>query len=98
MSTLNPAHLTEAGGSYFVTGLFVKSNTLFLLFEKLGLTDMSSNYKLNPSSNTDIPSPSSSSNSSNPPSSSHHHPHPTRRHGEGGDPTRKREMRLQKNR
>ena len=69
-----------------------------------GLNDLTSNFKLNPSSNTDIPSPSSSSNSSNPPSSSHqhhHHPnshHQTRRHGEGGDPTRKREMRLQKNR
>jgi len=65
-----------------------------------GLTDLASNYKINPSSNTDLPSPSSSSNSSNPPSSNHHHHqlHQTRRHGEGGDPTRKREMRLQKNR
>jgi hypothetical protein len=68
-----------------------------------GLNDIASNFKLNPSSNTDLPSPSSSSNSSNPPSSSHHHHHPhqhhqTRRHGEGGDATRKREMRLQKNR
>ncbi len=71
-----------------------------------GLTDLTSTFKLNPSSNTDLPSPSSSSNSSNPPSSSHHHHqhqhqhqhHQTRRHGEGGDPTRKREMRLQKNR
>lgn len=66
----------------------------------IGLNDIPSNFKLNPSSNTDIPSPSSSSNSSNPPSSSHHphQHHPTRRHGEGGDPTRKRQMRLQKNR
>ncbi|CAF5153603.1 unnamed protein product, partial [Rotaria magnacalcarata] len=68
------------------------------------LSDLASNYKLNPSSNTDLPSPSSSSNSSNPPSSSQHHNlhshphHQTRRHGEGNDPTRKREMRLQKNR
>lgn len=74
------------------------------LFFFEGLNDIASNFKLNPSSNTDLPSPSSSSNSSNPPSSSHHHHHhphqhhPTRRHGEGGDPTRKREMRLQKNR
>ncbi|CAF1007297.1 unnamed protein product [Adineta steineri] len=83
MSTLNPAHLSDGAGSYFVSGL----------------TDLASNYKMNPSSNTDMPSPSSSSNSSNPPSSSHHHQHhQTRRHGEGGDPTRKREMRLQKNR
>ncbi|UJR21065.1 hypothetical protein I4U23_024165 [Adineta vaga] len=87
MATLNPAHLSDGTGSYFVSGL----------------TDLASNYKMNPSSNTDLPSPSSSSNSSNPPSSSHHphhhHPHQqTRRHGEGGDPTRKREMRLQKNR
>jgi len=87
MSTLNPAHLTDGAGTYFVSGL----------------TDLTSTYKLNPTSNTDLPSPSSSSNSSNPPSSSHHHHNPhqhhqTRRHGEGGDPTRKREMRLQKNR
>ncbi|CAF2410547.1 unnamed protein product [Rotaria sp. Silwood2] len=96
MSTLNPAHLSDGTGSYFVSGL----------------SDLASNYKLNPSSNTDLPSPSSSSNSSNPPSSSqqqhqqqHHHLHPhqhqhhqVRRHGEGNDPTRKREMRLQKNR
>ncbi|CAF4741795.1 unnamed protein product, partial [Rotaria magnacalcarata] len=53
------------------------------------LSDLASNYKLNPSSNTDLPSPSSSSNSSNPPSSSQHHNlhshphHQTRRHGEG---------------
>lgn len=66
----------------------------------LGLTDLTSSYKLAPPSNTDIPSPSSSSNSSNPPSSTHHQHshHSTRRHGEGNDPTRKREMRLQKNR
>ncbi|CAF0825078.1 unnamed protein product [Adineta ricciae] len=90
MATLNPAHISDGTGSYFVSGL----------------TDMASNYKMNPSSNTDIPSPSSSSNSSNPPSSSHHHHqqqhhhlhHQIRRHGEGGDPSRKREMRLQKNR
>ncbi|CAF3407682.1 unnamed protein product [Rotaria sp. Silwood1] len=95
MSTLNPAHLSDSAGSYFVSGL----------------SDLASNYKLNPSSNTDLPSPSSSSNSSNPPSSSQqqhqqqqqHHLHPhqhhqVRRHGEGNDPTRKREMRLQKNR
>ncbi|CAM2711919.1 unnamed protein product [Rotaria socialis] len=88
MSTLNPNHLSDNTGSYFVSGL----------------SDLASNYKLNPSSNTDLPSPSSSSNSSNPPSSSQHHHlhshlhHPTRRHGEGNDPTRKREMRLQKNR
>lgn len=76
-----------------------------LIFCLLGLSDLASGYKINPSSNTDLPSPSSSSNSSNPPSSSQHpHPHhlhqhhPTKRHGEGNDPTRKREMRLQKNR
>ena len=33
------------------------------------MNDLTSNYKLPPSSNTDLPSPSSSSNSSNPPSS-----------------------------
>ncbi|CAF4025603.1 unnamed protein product, partial [Rotaria sp. Silwood2] len=56
-------------------------------------------YKLLPSSNSDLPSPSNSSNSSNPSSSNHHHPHhQVKRHGEGNDPTRKREMRLQKNR
>ncbi|CAF3830651.1 unnamed protein product [Rotaria sordida] len=89
MSTLNPAHLSDNVGSYFVSGL----------------NDLGSNYKLNPSSNTDLPSPSSSSNSSNPPSSSQqqhqqqqHQHHQVRRHGEGNDPTRKREMRLQKNR
>jgi hypothetical protein len=78
--------------------VFVLQGSLFSYIK--GLTDLGSNYKLNPSSNTDIPSPSSSSNSSNPPSSSHHHHqhHQTRRHGEGGDPTRKRQMRLQKNR
>ena len=64
----------------------------------LGLADLPGNYKLPPSTNTDIPSPSSSSNSSNPPSSTHHPHHSNRRHGEGNDPTRKRAMRLQKNR
>jgi hypothetical protein len=64
------------------------------------MTDLASNYKLPTSSNSDLPSPSSSSNSSNPPSSSQHQHqhHQTRRPGEGGDPTRKRAMRLQKNR
>lgn len=105
MATLNPAHLTDASGSYFVTGrLERKKQDLHKtkLFFIEGLNDIASNFKINPSSNTDIPSPSSSSNSSNPPSSSHHHHphphHPGRRHGEGSDPTRKREMRLQKNR
>jgi len=84
MSSLNSAHLGEATGNYYVPGL----------------TDLTSSYKLAPPSNTDIPSPSSSSNSSNPPSSNHHQHshHSNRRHGEGNDPTRKREMRLQKNR
>lgn len=64
------------------------------------VSNIPTNFKMNPSSNTDIPSPSSSSNSS---TNHHHHHHqhshhPTRRHGEGNDPSRKREMRLQKNR
>jgi hypothetical protein len=102
MSTLNPSHLTDGTGSYFVSGIkniFIDIHNIILI---KGLSDLASNFKLNPSSNTDLPSPSSSSNSSNPPSSSHHHHqhqhHQTRRHGEGGDPTRKRQMRLQKNR
>lgn len=105
MATLNPAHISDGAGSYFVSGMYTMPvrdlpNTIQFF---AGLTDLGSNYKMNPSSNTDIPSPSSSSNSSNPPSSSHHHHHhdlhhQTRRHGEGGDPSRKREMRLQKNR
>jgi hypothetical protein len=68
---------------------------------KLGLpSDVISNYKLPPSSNSDLPSPSTSSTSSNPPSSNHHHHphHQAKRHGEGGNPTQKRAMRLQKNR
>jgi hypothetical protein len=62
----------------------------------LKLGDLISNYKLPPSSNSDLPSPSTSSTSSNPPSSNHNHQ--GKRHGEGGDPTRKREIRLKKNR
>ncbi|UJR28439.1 hypothetical protein I4U23_009679 [Adineta vaga] len=57
-------------------------------------SDLGSNYKLSRPCNTDLPSPSNSSNSSNP-SSSHHQ---GRRHDEGADPTRKRAVRLQKNR
>lgn len=112
MSTLNPAHLSDTAGSYFVSGMNQYFHKIYNLlhvrfFDFKGLSDLASNYKLNPSSNTDLPSPSSSSNSSNPPSSSQHHHnlhphghqhHQTRRHGEGNDPTRKREMRLQKNR
>lgn len=54
-------------------------------------------FKTTTSSNTDLPSPGSSSNSSNPASSTVQSP--TRRQGETTkDTTRKREMRLQKNR
>ncbi|CAF2578937.1 unnamed protein product [Rotaria sp. Silwood2] len=84
MSTLNSGHLPDGAGTYFVSSL---------------PSDLASSYKLLPSSNSDLPSPSNSSNSSNPSSSNHHHPHhQVKRHGEGNDPTRKREMRLQKNR
>ncbi|CAF0852725.1 unnamed protein product [Adineta ricciae] len=57
--------------------------------------DLASSYKHSRSSNPDLSSPSNSSNSSNP-SSSHHHQ--SKRQDEGGDPTRKRAVRLQKNR
>jgi hypothetical protein len=86
MSTLNPSHLPNGTGAYFVSGL---------------PNDLTSNYKLPASSNSDLPSPSNSSNSSNPSSSNHRHHHPHHQakcHGESGDPTRKREVRLQKNR
>ncbi|CAF0756465.1 unnamed protein product [Rotaria sordida] len=85
MSALNSTHLPDGAGTYFVSSL---------------PSDLASNYKLLPSSNSDLPSPSNSSNSSNPSSSNHHHHphHQVKRHGEGNDPTRKREMRLQKNR
>ncbi|CAF3865663.1 unnamed protein product [Adineta steineri] len=86
ISTLNQTHLTDNGGSYFVSGL---------------PSDIASNYKLARSSNSDLPSPSTSSNSSNPSSSNHHHHqhHQGKRHDDGGaDPTRKRAVRLQKNR
>ncbi|CAF4889270.1 unnamed protein product [Rotaria sp. Silwood1] len=86
MSALNSTHLPDGAGTYFVSSL---------------PSDLASSYKLLPSSNSDLPSPSNSSNSSNPSSSNHHHHHPhhqVKRHGEGNDPTRKREMRLQKNR
>jgi hypothetical protein len=64
---------------------------------QIGLqNDLTSNYKIPTSSNSDLPSPSTSSNSSNP--SSSHHRHPGKQHGESGDPTRKRQVRLQKNR
>jgi hypothetical protein len=82
MSTLNASHLPNGTGQYFVSGL---------------QNDLTSNYKIPVSSNSDLPSPSTSSNSSNP-SSSHHHHQQGKRHGETGDPTRKREVRLQKNR
>ena len=99
MSTLNSSHLSDATGNYYVPGKILDLLT-FNLNDLLGLADLTSNYKLPSTSNTDIPSPSSSSNSSNPPSSTHHQHvhHSNRRHGEGNDPTRKREMRLQKNR
>jgi len=85
LATLNSAHLTEGPPTYFVPMTITSDHT--------------SAYKLPPSSNTDLPSPSTSSNSSNPPSSNHHTTqNQTKRHGEGGDTTRKREMRLQKNR
>lgn len=83
MAGLNPAHLSDPSGSYFVSSL---------------QGDLSSGYKLPSSSNTDLPSPSTSSNSSNTPSSNHHIQTTSKRHGETGDTTRKREMRLQKNR
>jgi len=87
MSAINSGHLPDGSNSYFVSGMPGLSS------------DLSSTYKLPPSSNNNIPSPSSSSTSSNPPSSSHHHHHnhQPKRHTDG-DPTRKREMRLQKNR
>jgi hypothetical protein len=80
MPTLNSSHLPNGTGTYFVSGL---------------TNDLTSNYKLPTSSNSDLPSPSTSSNSSNPPPLNHHQ---GKRHGEGGDPTRKRAMRLQRNR
>lgn len=57
--------------------------------------ELTSNYKLPASSNSDLPSPSNSSNSSNPSSSTTNQ---IKRHGDGPDTTRKREVRLQKNR
>ncbi|CAF4919686.1 unnamed protein product, partial [Rotaria magnacalcarata] len=47
-------------------------------------SDLASNYKVHPSSTSDLPSPSNSSNSSNPSSSNQHNHshHQTKRHGE----------------
>lgn len=97
ISNLNASHFPNGNGPYFLPGISSKHmnmESISFLLPNLGLSaDATSSYKVSTSSNMDLPSPSTSSNSSNPSSFPH-----GKRHGQGNDPGRKREVRLQKNR